>query len=433
MTERKPELLGCDDLRAGERARTDVLDPGDDRCMAVGVETYGRVGRRPAATPPDLGGAPHAAQQAVLAWRSQALAIVPAGQRGRAVVALQEMLARVGQAARLIDVDVVASPQLERIDVQRQRELVDRLLERRRAFHHAGRAKRVLGAEVGLRRERQRTHIGAAIERACGVQHGEHPASLPHRDDRIDVDRRKRAVPARTETHGLERGAASAPVELLCMTVVDESYGPAGEPRELGRSERLEACALFRAEPATDELRPHANVVLAQTERLCELVTGGEHPLRRHPGGETVAVPRRHRGVRLERGLQLRGCLERELDRHLRRGQRGLRVATCIVGRLVVNRWSLTASCGSTHGRAPRGRARARASRLRRLPGVSAATTAIGSPAYAGSAASSGARVVSERSLSGPITARTPGLARAASRSSERTRPWATGDRSTAA
>ena len=42
---------------------------------------------------------------------------------------------------------------------------------------------------------------------------------------------------------------------------------------------------------------------------------------------------------------------------------------------------------------------------------MSAATTAIGWPAYTGSAASSGARVVSERSLSGPIAARTPGTA----------------------
>ena len=87
-----------------------------------------------------------------------------------------------------------------------------------------------------------------------------------------------------------------------------------------------------------------------------------------------------------------------------------------------VKRWSLSASCGSTHvRRAPRCRARA----LRRPPrpasSVSAATTAIGWPAYCGSAGEQRRRAsCSESSLSGPITARTPGVARAASRSSER-------------
>ena len=64
---------------------------------------------------------------------------------------------------------------------------------------------------------------------------------------------------------------------------------------------------------------------------------------------------------------------------------------------------------GRSHGPAPRGRAPSARTPARAASGVSAATTAIGSPAYAGSAASSGARVVSERSLSGPIAARTPG------------------------
>ena len=65
--------------------------------------------------------------------------------------------------------------------------------------------------------------------------------------------------------------------------------------------------------------------------------------------------------------------------------------------------------------------------------GVSAATTAIGSPAYAGSAVSSGLSPSHrQRCRPGPSTARTPGSARAASRSSAVTRPCATGERSTA-
>ena len=64
--------------------------------------------------------------------------------------------------------------------------------------------------------------------------------------------------------------------------------------------------------------------------------------------------------------------------------------------------------------------------------GVSAATTAIGSPAHAGSAVSGlSPSIVS--GASGPIAARTPAVARAASTSSAVTRQRATGARRTAA
>ena len=100
----------------------------------------------------------------------------PAGELGRAVVAGEQVLARVRQPAHLVDVGVVAAAQLERIDVERERELVDRLLERRRALHHAGRPERVLGAKVRLRGERQRAHVGAAVERASGDQDRARPS-----------------------------------------------------------------------------------------------------------------------------------------------------------------------------------------------------------------------------------------------------------------
>ena len=118
------------------------------------------------------------------------------------------------------------------------------------------------------------------------------------------------------------------------MPVVDEPHRPARDPRELGGRERLEACALLGAEAAADELRPHADVVLAQAEGRGELVAGGEHPLGRHPGGEPVAVPGGDGRMRLERRLQLRRCLDGELDRHLGSGERRLGVAAGIVRRI---------------------------------------------------------------------------------------------------
>ena len=118
------------------------------------------------------------------------------------------------------------------------------------------------------------------------------------------------------------------------MAIVDEPDGPAGDAGQLGRGERLEAGALLAAEAAADELRPHPDVVLPQPERGRELLAGGEHALRRHPGGELVPVPRGDRRMGLERSLQLGGGGDRDLYRDLGRGERGLRVAAGVVARL---------------------------------------------------------------------------------------------------
>ena len=100
--------------------------------VPVAVEPHRRVRRRAAAAPPDLRGTAHAAEQAVRLRLAQRVAAAPAGELGGAVVAPEQLLARVRQPARLVDVDVVPAPELERIHVERQRELVHRLLEARR-------------------------------------------------------------------------------------------------------------------------------------------------------------------------------------------------------------------------------------------------------------------------------------------------------------
>ncbi len=118
------------------------------------------------------------------------------------------------------------------------------------------------------------------------------------------------------------------------MPVVDEPHGPARDPGELGRRERLEARALLGAEAAADELRPHPDVVPPQSERLRELLTRREHPLGRHPGGEVIAVPRGDGGVGLERRLHLGRRLDDELDRHLRSGEGRLGITAGVVRRV---------------------------------------------------------------------------------------------------
>ena len=118
------------------------------------------------------------------------------------------------------------------------------------------------------------------------------------------------------------------------MAVVDEPHGPAGDPRQLGCSERLEAGALLAAEarrrrtPSAPGRRPSAARTPPRAPR------GREHPLRRDPGRELVAVPRGDGRVRLERRLQLRRRVELELDRHLGGGESRLGVTPGIVGRV---------------------------------------------------------------------------------------------------
>ena len=117
--EREAELLGRHDLCSRQRAGTDVLDSGDHRCVPVGVEPHRRVRRRPAATPPDLRRAAHAALEPVPLCRSQHFAVGPAGELRRPVVASKELLAGVRQPALLVDIGVIAAAQLERVEVER--------------------------------------------------------------------------------------------------------------------------------------------------------------------------------------------------------------------------------------------------------------------------------------------------------------------------
>ena len=90
--------------------------------------------------------------------------------------------------------------------------------------------------------------------------------------------------------------------------------------------------------------------------------------------------------MRLERGLQLCRRLELELDRHLGGRERRLGVAAGVVGRVGREALLVDRLLRVDHVRAaPRCRARAPAHLPRAASGVSAATTAIGWPAYTGS------------------------------------------------
>ena len=176
----------------------------------------------------------------------------------------------------------------------------------RSALHHAGCPERVLGAKVRLRRRtssRERPRSGTACGRGSRTGICQPPWPAPTTASAsIAV-----SVPSRrcAEADGLPRRATAPAVELLGVAVVDEPHRPAGDPRELGCSQALEAGDRLGAEAPADELCENPDVVLAEPERRRELVPAREDSLRRNPRRQPVAVPRGNGAVRLERRLHV--------------------------------------------------------------------------------------------------------------------------------
>src|SRR5687767_13209993 len=101
------------------------------------------------------------------------------------------------------------------------------------------------------------------------------------------------------------------------MSVVHEAHWPMRAASELGGGECLEAGALLRAEPAADVFRDHTHLARRQSESMCQLAAGVEHPLRREPDRERVTFPACYRRMRLERRLQVVWRLDLKLDRYV--------------------------------------------------------------------------------------------------------------------
>ena len=133
-------------------------------CIAVTTAARGRRSRRGSRR--TSGGPPPPYQ----IWRREADAALPRSVAARAhlvaplpvrlgaAVALEQVLRRERAAVGEVGVRVVAAPQLERVDVELRRELVEQALEPERALDEAGRAER--GASAA----------GSASRRSCVVR-----------------------------------------------------------------------------------------------------------------------------------------------------------------------------------------------------------------------------------------------------------------------
>src|SRR5437588_944618 len=125
--ERNPELLGRDLRHRRPGAGADVLHRRHDDRAAVGADADPGVRRRPAGAVPDLARHPDAALPRPLGAGANLAPPLPV--RLRAPVALHQVLRGVRAVVREIGVGVIATPQLERVELELGRELVEEALE----------------------------------------------------------------------------------------------------------------------------------------------------------------------------------------------------------------------------------------------------------------------------------------------------------------
>ena len=226
----------------------------------------------------------------------------PAERLGADAVALQQSVARPGQAGMLVAVGDVAPAQLDRVEVELISQLVQRRFQREAARSFARRPRR-----VGLRR----VHAHQAV-RGGDVGAGVHHAR--RRRDRIGVLAVGRGLRHGVVHEGGEapvaRGADAQPLHRLLPPADQGEHLRACELqphraaellcRQAGQHQAGDPGAAFRAEAAAEIRRdhPHARDVEAKTLRQRGAV--GEHRLRRRVHGEVAAVPLGQHHLRLD-------------------------------------------------------------------------------------------------------------------------------------
>ena len=299
---------------------------------------------------------------------------------------------------------------------------------------HPGRAEGVLRADARAHGERHRADVRRTRRPRA-------PAPRPGRPSRPRPSRRRRRARSRSASRRGEApsvtvcrvAARRPPTTWSSCRVEREPHRPAGRARELGGEERLDAGALLAAEAAADVLGDHAHTLAGSPKRRESSRRASKMPWVETHAVSSSPSQRATAACGSSGRLHVRGRLAGELDPHLGGRERRVGLAAHALERLVrealLRRGPSRRRSGATRlvARGPARRARPRppaaCRRRRRRPAR---------PAHAGSAVSDGSPLI-VNGPSGPSTARTPGVARAASRSSDVTRQRAVGARSTRA
>ena len=247
--------------------------------MAVGGEPDAHRDRHLEGVPDAARHAP-ADQIAAVAHRARrGVALLPAEGLGALAVAFAQGLAAVGPAVVLVAFGIAAQAELERVDLQRDGQLVHRGFQRidggRRtgAAHVAGCGKIELGEPVGVFR------VGRGVEQAG-------PAGLLPKvilvlrgqGHRIMGDRIQGSVGLRAQRNALDhRRAVAQHIHLLPGQ--HDAHGSPQRARRERREHRLELRAQGHAEGAAHEGRHDAQLVRLQAEHAAEIALHVLHAL----------------------------------------------------------------------------------------------------------------------------------------------------------
>ena len=137
--DRQPELLGGDLRHRCPRPRADVLHRGQHGRRAVSGEADPRVGRRTAAPVPELRGHPDPMLPGAFGTGTHLVTTLPVWLR--APVTLHQLLAGERALVHRIVVGMVSAAELQRVEIELGRKLVDRALQAERALDESGRSK----------------------------------------------------------------------------------------------------------------------------------------------------------------------------------------------------------------------------------------------------------------------------------------------------
>jgi hypothetical protein len=251
-----------------------------------------------------------------------------------AVVALQQLLRRERAAVLEVVVGMVAPPQLERIELEPCRELVQQALEPVGPLDEAG------CPEGGVRRQVQLGAVGERAHVVAGVEHLERavgrsrPARPPDRVHVLGVERDERAVGARAYSQPLNRRVAVAGREILFSARKRAAHRAARLAGERDRDVGVVAGVVLRAEAAAHVVADDPHPVGGQLQLLGDRRAHAPDELRRDVDLERVSLPAADRLVGLHRVVQhgLRSVLA--LDDHVRLGEAGLDVAAVVAPRV---------------------------------------------------------------------------------------------------
>ena len=291
-------------------------------------------GRAPKYVAADRGGDTEADEPAPVADTGRLCnAFVPTEASGALAQRFGEMTRGEGDVPFGIDLCVVSQPKLHRIEPEGFGQFIHRAFERQDADRVAWSAHRIRARQIQLCQAMPGKPVGRGIEHAgCSA-------------DRLDVLVEARALHQRILAIGGQSAVAvgAEPQPLLGCGAMG------GQVKELGaghrhfhrstkdagtdgRERRVDIERQLAAEAAADVTGNDADILLGNVECPGEAFLWACRQLRRRMNRQHLALPRRHRRMRLHGGLVLIGCGVDRLDLHRRSSERGFEIADGTVG-----------------------------------------------------------------------------------------------------